>query len=101
GEFTATGHEATPQMLVRTLGPWPAPEGPLALAAVEHERDLPQVKHVGEVGKTYYMRQAARQGFDDAVFFDRHGRVSEGTIWNLAFWDGEAVIWPEAAILLG
>jgi len=101
GEFTATGHDAMPQMLVRTLGPWPAPKGPLTLAAFEHERDLPQVKHVGEVGKTYYMRQAAEQGFDDAVFIDCRGRISEGTIWNLAFWDGEAVIWPDAAILLG
>lgn len=101
GEFTASGHDATPQMLVRTVGPWSAQKGPLALAPVEHERDLPHVKHVGEVGKTYYMRQAARQGFDDALFVDRHGRISEGTIWNLAFWDGEEVIWPDADILLG
>lgn len=29
------------------------------------------------------------------------GHLSEGTIWNLAFWDGETVIWPEAEMLKG
>ncbi|WP_372395103.1 aminotransferase class IV [Azospirillum sp. HJ39] len=32
---------------------------------------------------------------------DPHGRISEATIWNLAFWDGEAVVWPQAALLPG
>ena len=27
--------------------------------------------------------------------------MSEATIWNLAFWDGESVIWPEAEYLPG
>ncbi|WP_344838216.1 aminotransferase class IV [Nonomuraea dietziae] len=47
-------------------------------------------------GKTYFLRQAVAQGFDDAAFVDRQGRLSEATIWNLAFWDGAAVVWPEA-----
>ncbi|NUR89405.1 MAG: branched-chain amino acid aminotransferase, partial [Nonomuraea sp.] len=29
------------------------------------------------------------------------GRLSEATIWNLAFWDGTSVIWPEAEMLAG
>ncbi|WP_026402857.1 aminotransferase class IV family protein [Actinomadura rifamycini] len=99
GEFTAA--DAEPRVLVRTGPPASGPEGPLALAAVEHERDLPAVKHVGEVGKTYHLRRAAARGFDDAAFVDRRGRFSEGTIWNLAFWDGSAVVWPDAAMLTG
>lgn len=99
GEFTAEG--GGPEVLVRTRPPSDGPRGPLALAAVEHERDLPAVKHVGEVGKTYQMRRAAAAGFDDAAFVDRRGRLSEGTIWNLAFWDGESVIWPDAPMLVG
>ncbi|MEV5826493.1 aminotransferase class IV family protein [Spirillospora sp. NPDC052242] len=99
GEFTAA--DAEPRVLVRTGPPASGPEGPLALAAVEHERDLPAVKHVGEVGKTYHLRRAAARGFDDAAFVDRRGRLSEATIWNLAFWDGSAVVWPEAAMLTG
>ncbi|OLT29856.1 branched-chain amino acid aminotransferase [Actinomadura sp. CNU-125] len=99
GEFTAA--DAEPRVLVRTGPPASGPAGPLALAAVEHERDLPAVKHVGEVGKTYHLRQAVARGFDDAAFVDRRGRFSEATIWNLAFWDGSAVVWPKAAMLAG
>ena len=62
---------------------------------------LPGVKHVGEVAKTYLLREAASQGHDDAAFVDRRGRLSEATIWNLAFWDGEYVVWPRAAMLGG
>ncbi|MBB5781151.1 aminotransferase class IV family protein [Nonomuraea jabiensis] len=99
GEFTVS--EAEPEVLVRTGPAASGPAGPLALATVEHERFLPAVKHVGEVAKTYVLRQAAGQGFDDAAFVDRRGRLSEGSIWNLAFWDGTAVVWPVADMLVG
>ncbi|MBM7055843.1 MULTISPECIES: aminotransferase class IV family protein [Streptomyces] len=99
GEFTAA--EGDLALLVRTGPPSTGPGGPLALAAVEHERYLPHVKHVGEVAKTHLLRQAVADGFDDAAFLDRAGRFSEATIWNLAFWDGEAVVWPEAHVLTG
>lgn len=99
GEFSVTDSE--PEILVRTGPAASGPKGPLALTAVEHERVLPAVKHVGEVAKTYFLRQAVEQGFDDAAFVDRQGRLSEGTIWNLAFWDGEAVVWPQADTLIG
>ncbi|MEV4357486.1 aminotransferase class IV family protein [Nonomuraea sp. NPDC049625] len=99
GEFTVA--EGEPEVLVRTGPAASGPAGPLALAAVEHERFLPAVKHVGEVAKTYVLRQAAGQGFDDAAFVDRRGRLSEGSIWNLAFWDGTAVVWPVAEMLTG
>ncbi|MBO4119260.1 aminotransferase class IV family protein [Cupriavidus gilardii] len=100
GEFTARG-EGAPRLLIRTGPPSSGPTGPLALDTVEHERILPGIKHVGEIAKTYYLRQAVAQGFDDAAFVDRQGRLSEGTIWNLAFWDGEAVVWPVAEMLTG
>ncbi|MFB8144231.1 aminotransferase class IV family protein [Streptomyces parvus] len=99
GEFAAPDGDLT--LLVRTGPPSSGPTGPLALAAVEHERFLPHIKHVGEVAKTHLLRQAAADGFDDAAFLDREGRFSEATIWNLVFWDGEAVVWPEARILTG
>ena len=41
------------------------------------------------------------RGFDDAVFLDTQGHISEGTIWNIVFWDGQAVVWPQARMLLG
>lgn len=101
GEFTVAHGDAPLDVLVRTGPPSSGPSGPLALAALEHERMLPSIKHVGEVAKTYLLRHAAARGFDDAAFVDRHGRLSEATIWNLAFWDGQSVIWPDAAILTG
>ncbi|MBV2364528.1 aminotransferase class IV family protein [Streptomonospora nanhaiensis] len=101
GEFTVAGPDAVPELLVRTGPPSSGPAGPLALAVVEHERVLPRIKHVGEVAKTYHLREAVAQGFDDAAFVDRRGRLSEGTIWNLAFWDGAAVVWPAAGMLAG
>ena len=100
-EPTVTGAEVEPEVLVRTGPPASGPEGPLTLATVEYERVLPAVKHVGEVAKTYFLRQAIGQGFDDAAFVDRRGRLSEATIWNLAFWDGDAVVWPVAEMLDG
>ncbi len=101
GEFTVAGPEVEPEVLVRTGPAATGPQGPLALATVEYERVLPTVKHVGEVAKTYFLRQAVGQGFDDAAFVDRRGRLSEGSIWNLAFWDGAAVVWPVADMLRG
>lgn len=101
GEFTVAGAEVEPEVLVRTGPAASGPEGPLTMTVVEYERVLPAVKHVGEVAKTYFLRRAVEQGFDDAAFVDRQGRLSEGSIWNLAFWDGTAVVWPEADMLVG
>jgi branched-subunit amino acid aminotransferase/4-amino-4-deoxychorismate lyase len=101
GEFTRAGLGSDPEILVRTGPAASGPRGPLALAAVEHERTLPSIKHVGEIAKTHYLRQAAAAGFDDAAFVDRRGRLGEATIWNLAFWDGAAVVWPRAEVLAG
>ncbi|WP_327237724.1 aminotransferase class IV family protein [Streptomyces sp. NBC_01317] len=101
GEFTVAGADDEPRVLVRTGPAASGPEGPLALAAVEYERFLPAVKHVGELAKTYFLRRAVDQGFDDAAFVDRRGRLSEGSIWNLAFWDGTSVVWPVAEMLGG
>ncbi len=101
GEFTVAGADVEPAVLVRTAPAASGPDGPLTLATVEYERVLPAVKHVGEVAKTYFLRQAVEQGFDDAAFVDRRGRLSEGSIWNLAFWDGATVVWPVAEMLGG
>lgn len=101
GEFRAGGADAGLSLLVRTGAPHDGPAGPLALALIAHERDLPAVKHVGEVAKTLLLRRAVADGFDDAAFVDRRGRLSEATIWNLAFWDGESVLWPRAELLTG
>jgi branched-subunit amino acid aminotransferase/4-amino-4-deoxychorismate lyase len=101
GEFTVADPDVAPALLVRTGPPAHGPAGPLALDTVVHERFLPGIKHVGEPAKTSLLRRAVARGFDDAVFLDRRGRISEATIWNLAFWDGTSVVWPAADLLHG
>ncbi|MBC3189964.1 aminotransferase class IV family protein [Pseudonocardia sp. C8] len=101
GEFVPAEVGRPLDVTVQTGAPSDGPSGPLRLDVVEHERFLPHVKHVGEGAKTYYLRRARHHGFDDAVFLDRTGRISEGTIWNLAFSDGDTVIWPRADLLTG
>lgn len=101
GEFMPTGADAEFDVLIKITDPVTPPTGPLALDVVRHERHLPQIKHVGEVAKTLYLRQANAHGFDDAAFEDAAARLSEATIWNLAFWDGTSVIWLEADVLPG
>lgn len=101
GEFLPSHESATIDVLIKVSDPVVAPRGPLSVDAVEHERYLPHLKHVGEIAKTHFLRQAQARGFDDAAFEDRSGRLSEATIWNLALWDGASVLWPDAAHLPG
>lgn len=90
-----------PHVLVTAGPPMPAQASPLRVCTVGYERDLPAVKHVATFGLTYHWRRAQGLGFDDALFVDRNGLVSEGTVWNVGFFDGTRVVWPEAAVLPG
>lgn len=101
GEFMPIGSGVSLDVLIKVTAPATPPTGPLTFDVVRHQRHLPHVKHVGEVSKTFHLRRANARGFDDAAFEDGSGRLSEATIWNLAFWDGSSVIWPEADILPG
>lgn len=62
GEFTLTWPGVAPEMLVRTAPPSSGPQGSLTLATVEHERYLPQFKHVGEVAKPISCAAPPRRG---------------------------------------
>ncbi|RUL95091.1 aminotransferase class IV family protein [Verrucosispora sp. FIM060022] len=101
GEFMVDDTDPALDVLIKLTDPAQPPTGPMALDVVSHQRHLAGIKHVGEVAKTWYLRQARARGVDDAVFEGGTGRLSEATIWNLAFWDGETVIWPQADLLPG
>lgn len=101
GEFRPAAGGKDLGLLVRTAPATNGPDGPLRLDVVHHDRHMAEIKHVGEGSKTYYLRRAIANGFDDTAYVDSEGCLSEATIWNLAFWDGESVIWPEAAMLRG
>ena len=101
GEFMRTHGTVELDVLIKVTDPAAPSTEPLTLDVFPHERYLPHVKHVGEVAKTQLLRRANARGFDDAVFTDASGHLSEATIWNIAFGDGRSVIWPEADVLPG
>ncbi|GAA4610162.1 branched-subunit amino acid aminotransferase/4-amino-4-deoxychorismate lyase [Actinoplanes octamycinicus] len=89
-------------VMVSVSDPVPdTPGEPLRVRTIVYERELPHLKHVATMGLTYHYRAARRAGFDDVLFTTRNGQVSEGSVWNVAFWDGERVIWPDAPQLAG
>ncbi|MBQ6640428.1 MAG: aminotransferase class IV [Saccharopolyspora sp.] len=91
-----------PDLLVIVAGPETSEPGPpMRVRSIGYERDLAHLKHYDFLGVLHRRRQAQAAGFDDVLFVDRRGRISEGSIWNIAFWDGERVVWPEADMLCG
>ncbi len=89
------------EVLISLSAPVPSSAQALKVKSFPFQRPLPQVKHVGTFPLFHYRRLARGQGYDDAVFVDSEGRISEGSVWNLGLWDGEQVIWPDAPALRG
>lgn len=100
-EFAHPGVTAQPQVLVTTRPAAAQPLPPLRVQAVEYSRDLPEVKHVGLFGLVHQRRLAQLNSYDDVVFTDEKSRLSEGATWNIGFFDGDSVVWPEADLLPG
>src|SRR5262249_26825250 len=59
------------------------------------------IKHASGFGQGYFSGLAAGNGFDEALFVGPDGHVSEGSITNIAFVDGDAIVWPNAPALRG
>lgn len=74
---------------------------PLRVQLRSYERELPQVKHLATFGLLWQRREARLAAYDDALFATHAGLVSEGSVWNIGFWDGSRVIWPQAPMLDG
>lgn len=101
GDAVHRGQAATLSVLVKVSPPWNVNPEPLRMRTTMYERFLPHIKNVATLGLTYHTRSAQRDGFDDVVFIDRDGFISEASIWNIAFHDGTDVIWPSAPALRG
>ncbi|WP_029151382.1 aminotransferase class IV [Microbacterium indicum] len=96
-----TGADAHPRILVTPRPAAPGAGAPLRVRSVRFGRDVPELKHTGMFGALYRRRQAQRDGFDDAVFVDAAGRLSEGPTWNIGFVQGDRVVWPDGGALGG
>jgi branched-subunit amino acid aminotransferase/4-amino-4-deoxychorismate lyase len=90
-----------PDVLVSVAPATSSPITPLRLKSFRYARDLAAVKHVGTFPLFHYRRLAQQAGFDDALFVDDEGRISEGSIWNIGFADAHGTVWPDAPRLTG
>jgi branched-subunit amino acid aminotransferase/4-amino-4-deoxychorismate lyase len=96
------GDPAEPQVLVTTRPADALSPRPLAAKTFPFSRDLAVVKHIGLFGQLRLRREAQLSGFDDAIFVEADGRISEGVTWNLGFVDRDGqVVWPDAPVLPG
>ena len=90
-----------PQVMISVSAPpSPLPHG-VRLQSQAYAREAPHLKHVATMGLLRARRMARLAGFDDALFTDAEGRISEGSLWNVGFIEGETVVWPEARMLDG
>ena len=90
-----------PSVLVRVSAPQAPLESPLRLQSQIYQRETPHLKHAGTFGLTRAIREARALNFDDALFVSTDGLVSEGSIWNIGFIEGQRIVWPEAPMLAG
>ncbi|MBU1346958.1 MAG: aminotransferase class IV [Alphaproteobacteria bacterium] len=81
------------------------PPPPLAVSvrvrSQTYAREEAHIKHTATLGLIRARRLAREAGFDDALFADADGLISEGSSWNIGFLSGETVIWPQAPMLAG
>lgn len=96
-----TNRVGPPSVMVGVFDPPP----PLALSVRLHpqtyQREAAHLKHAATFGLMRGRRLAKQAGFDDALFLNEEGLISEGTVWNIGFIAGDRIVWPEASMLTG
>lgn len=100
------GHRAPtfvgpPRMMTVFAPPPPPLADSVRVTAVVHGREAPHLKHLATFGLMRARRAARAAGFDDALFTDADGWISEGTLWNVGFLAGGRIVWPQAPMLAG
>jgi branched-subunit amino acid aminotransferase/4-amino-4-deoxychorismate lyase len=107
GLFSPDIWARTPDVVVRprvltTVSPPPPPLATtLRLQPLSHTRLLPEHKHTATIEAIHARRIARQAGFDDALYIDSDGLISEGSLWNIGFLSGDTVVWPQAPMLAG
>jgi branched-subunit amino acid aminotransferase/4-amino-4-deoxychorismate lyase len=96
-----SGTPVEPDLMITVTDPIEPTAQPPRLLAVEHERAAPHLKHTGTFSLTHEIRRARLAGYDNALFHDRTGHVSEASIWNICFATQDRIVWPAAEVLPG
>ena len=90
-----------PKVMTVVSPPPPPLASSVRVTVVSYEREAPHLKHLATFGLIRARRAARAAGLDDALFVDGQGRVSEGTLWNIGFIQGDRIVWPQAPMLAG
>lgn len=73
----------------------------LSLRSVNYSRVFPEVKNLSFLPSVLGYINAKRAGFDDSVFVNSYGYVSEGTTWNIFLFADQQLITPGDSLLVG
>ncbi|MER7014597.1 aminotransferase class IV family protein [Saccharopolyspora sp. NPDC000359] len=95
------GSDADPSVLVTTRAAAQGQPAPWRLQAVSYRREDPAVKHIGLFGALMHRRSAQREGYDDVLFLNPDGTISEVATSNIGFVRDGQVIWPRSEYLPG
>lgn len=90
-----------PKVMIGAFDPPPPLADGVRLQLQTYAREAAYLKHAATFGLMRARRTAREAGFDDALFEDEQGWVSEGSLWNIGFIAGEDVVWPRAPMLAG
>lgn len=100
-EIGNIGAEAKPQILVSTRAASTGVASPLRLQAVAYRREMPTVKHISLLGALKQRRDAQRGGYDDVLFLNPDGTISEIATSNIGFVQAGRIVWPRSEWLPG
>ena len=100
-ELGTIGADASPSILVTARGKPDAVPTPLRLQAASYQREIPAVKHIGLFGALKSRRNAQREGFDDVLFLNPDGTISEIATSNIGFVREDQIVWPRSEYLNG
>lgn len=100
-ELSTIGSAATPHVLVTTRTAGDGLPGPVRLQAASYRREMPAVKHIGLFGALRCRRIAQREGYDDVLFLNQDGTISEIATSNIGFIRDGEVVWPRSEWLTG
>ncbi|MDG4830792.1 aminotransferase class IV [Solwaraspora sp. WMMD1047] len=90
-----------PRVLVAVGPPTEPARLPQRLRSVAYLRPFAHLKHLGGFGQAHHATLARRAGYDDALLTGPDGLISEGSVANIGFFDGDRVVWPEPPWLHG
>jgi branched-subunit amino acid aminotransferase/4-amino-4-deoxychorismate lyase len=90
-----------PKVMTAVSPPPPPLATSVRVRVQTYAREDAQMKHTATFGLIRARRLAREAGFDDALFANADGLISEGSSWNVGFLDGDTVVWPQAPMLAG